>query len=86
MTTWNNEIAEARGLLARRRVIVTYDLIYRGANVIGVRDAISVWCEARGCALEVIALTVGVRFRLVGEQQTVRQAVGMVREWIRAAA
>ncbi len=73
-------------MLARRRVVVTYDLTYSGANVIGVQDAISAWCEARGCALEVITLTAGVRFRIVGEQQTVRQAVGMVRQWIRAAA
>jgi len=27
-----------------------------------------------------------LRFRIIGEQQMVRQAVGMIRQWIRVAA
>jgi hypothetical protein len=73
-------------LLAGRGMLVTYDLVYNGANAASVKGAISNWCEAHGCGLEAVTLTAGVRFRIVGEQQTIRQAVGMIRQWIRVAA
>jgi hypothetical protein len=66
--------------------MVTYDLMYHGAEADSVRDRISTWCDGHDCALEVLTLTAGLRFRIIGEQHLVRQAVGMIRHWIRAAA
>jgi len=66
--------------------MVTYDLLYHGAGADAVRDRIFAWCEDHGCAFEVLPLTAGLRFRIIGEQHIVRQAVGMIRDWVRVAA
>ena len=66
--------------------MVTYDLLYRGGGAASLRDQVSRWCEDHDCELEIISLTAGWRFRIIGEQQMVRQAVGMIRQWIRVAA
>ena len=66
--------------------MVTCDLLYRGGGAASLRDQVSRWCEDHGCGLEIITLTAGLRFRIIREQQMVRQAVGMIRQWIRVAA
>jgi hypothetical protein len=67
-------------------MVTSYDFVYGGANAGAVHRTISAWCAPRDCALEVTSLTVGVRFSLIGEQRTIREALAMVRTWIRAVA
>jgi hypothetical protein len=67
-------------------VVRSYEFTYRGGRVTAVRDAIATWCAARDCALDVTPLLQGVRFRVMGHEDAVREAIQTVRAWIRRAA
>jgi hypothetical protein len=51
-----------------------------------LETTIGSWCDERGCALHVTSLIDGVRFRITGQQEAVREAIRTVRMWIRIAA
>jgi hypothetical protein len=62
-----------------------YEFAYFGAYHHAVTNRVASWCAARDCTLEITPLLQGVRFRICGPTEAVREAIGTVRSWIRIA-
>jgi hypothetical protein len=62
-----------------------YEFAYFGAYRHAVTKTVASWCAARDCTLEITPLLAGVRYRICGPAEIVREAIGTVRSWIRTA-
>jgi hypothetical protein len=60
----------------------SYEFAYFGRDHESLEDAIATWCSQRKCSLETTALLEGATFRISGPDDTVREAVQMVRVWL----
>jgi hypothetical protein len=64
----------------------SYEFAYYGRNLRALNEAIASWCSGRDCVLEITTLLEGARFRISGPDETIREAMRTVREWIRPPA
>lgn len=65
--------------------MTSYEFAYYGRNRATLNEAIASWCSGRDCVLEITALLEGARFRISGPEETIREAIRTVREWMRRA-
>jgi hypothetical protein len=56
---------------------------YFGRNLHTLQHTIASWCSGRECFLEITALLQGARLRISGSDETIREAIRMVRVWMR---
>jgi hypothetical protein len=61
----------------------SYEFTYFGRDLDALESIIASWCSGHECLLETTALMDGARLRISGPEQTIREAIGMVREWMR---
>ena len=47
------------------------------------KHTVASWCSGHDCLLEITALLDGARVRISGRDDTIREAIRMVREWMR---
>ena len=71
---------------ADARDMTCYEFAYFGPYRRALTNTVDSWCTARGCTLEITPLMQGVRYRISGSGEAVREAIGTVRSWIRTAA
>ena len=61
----------------------SYEFVYFGHDLPTLQHTVASWCSGHHCLLEVTALLDGARLRISGPDETIREAIPMVREWIR---
>jgi hypothetical protein len=61
----------------------SYEFAYYGRNIAWLEDTVASWCSGHDCRLETTALLDGARLRISGPDDTIREAIRMVRAWIR---
>jgi hypothetical protein len=64
----------------------SYEFAYFGRDLHSLESVIASWCSHRDCTLETTALLEGARLRISGPDDTVREAMRMVRVWMRRTA
>jgi len=57
----------------------SYEFAYFGRDLHALTHTITSWCSPRECRLETTALLEGVRLRISGPDDMVREAMRMVR-------
>ena len=60
----------------------SYEFAYFGRDVDALADTITSWCADRKCAVETTELSEGAAFRISGPDDTVREAIQMIRVWM----
>ena len=63
--------------------MTSYEFAYFGRELHALEDMVGSWCSGHDCLLEITALLDGVRLRISGPDDTIREAIRMVREWMR---
>jgi len=61
----------------------SYEFAYFGRDLHVLKHTVGSWCSGHDCLLEITALLDGARLRISGPNDTIREAIGMVREWMR---
>jgi len=61
----------------------SYEFAYFGRELDALESIVASWCSGHECRLETTALLGGARLRISGPEPTIREAIGMVREWMR---
>jgi hypothetical protein len=61
----------------------SYEFAYFGRDLPTLEQTIAAWCSGNDCLLEITALLEGARLRISGPDHTVREAMRMVRVWMR---
>ena len=61
----------------------SYEFAYFGRDLRTLEHAVASWCSGHDCLLEITALLDGARLRISGPDDTIREAIRMVREWMR---
>ena len=61
----------------------SYEFAYYGRNIEALENTIASWCSDRDCRLETTTLHDGARLRISGPDDTIREAIRMVRAWLR---
>jgi len=61
----------------------SYEFAYYGRNIESLENAIASWCSGRDCRLETTTLLDGARLRISGPDDAIREAIRMVRAWLR---
>jgi hypothetical protein len=64
-------------------VMTSYEFAYFGRDLQTLQHTIASWCSGRECFLEITALLQGARLRISGPDETIREAIRMVRVWMR---
>jgi hypothetical protein len=64
----------------------SYEFAYFGRDLRGLEHTVASWCSGHDCLLEITALLQGARLRISGPDETIREAIRMVREWIRRSS
>jgi hypothetical protein len=59
------------------------EFAYFGRDLHAFQTAIASWCSGHDCLLELSALLDGARLRISGSEDTIPDAIRMVREWTR---
>ena len=60
----------------------SYEFAYFGRDFQLLETTIASWCSQRKCQLETTELPEGATFRISGPDDTVREAIQMVRVWM----
>jgi hypothetical protein len=60
----------------------SYEFAYFGRDFQSLANTIASWCMQRKCCLETTELNEGATFRISGPDDTVREAMQMVRVWM----
>jgi len=90
-TSLSRQLGAAFALFRRRPVLLTsaqerfmesYQFAYFGRDIQSLENAIATWCSERKCRLETTELDEGATFRISGPDDTVREAMQMVRVWM----
>jgi hypothetical protein len=90
-TSLSRQLGAAFALFRRRRLLLTsvqerfmesYQFAYFGRDIQSLENAIAAWCSERKCRLETTELDEGATFRISGPDDTVREAMQMVRVWM----
>ena len=61
----------------------SYEFAYFGRNLQALEQTIASWCSGHDGLLEITALLQGARLRISGPDDTVHEAMRMVRVWLR---
>jgi hypothetical protein len=61
----------------------SYEFAYFGRDLQVLKHSVASWCSGHDCLLETTALLDGARLRISGPDETIREAIRMVREWMR---
>jgi hypothetical protein len=61
----------------------SYEFVYSGRDLHALEAIVGSWCSGHDCSLETTALLDGARLRISGPDDTIREAIRMVREWMR---
>jgi hypothetical protein len=61
----------------------SYEFAYFGRDLDALESVVASWCSGHDCLLETTALLDGARLRISGPDETIREAIRMVRQWIR---
>jgi hypothetical protein len=60
----------------------SYEFAYFGRDLRSLEDVIQSWCSERKCRLETTELVEGATFRISGPDESIREAMQMVRVWM----
>jgi hypothetical protein len=63
--------------------MTSYEFAYFGRDLNTLKHTIASWCSGHDCFLECTALLDGARLRISGPEATIREAMQMVRVWMR---
>ena len=61
----------------------SYEFAYFGRDRDALESIVASWCSGHDCRLETTALLDGARLRISGPDETIREAIRMVRQWMR---
>jgi hypothetical protein len=61
----------------------SYEFAYFGRDLDALESVVASWCSGHDCLLETTALLDGARLRISGPHETIREAIRMVRQWMR---
>jgi hypothetical protein len=59
----------------------SYEFAYIGRDRQSLEETIASWCSHRKCRLETTELVEGATFRISGPDDSIREAMRMVRVW-----
>ena len=60
----------------------SYEFACFGRDLHVFKHTVTSWCSGHDCLLEITALLDGARVRISGRDDTIREAIRMVREWM----